>query len=71
MTFEDLWGQVAELKVLSSEALRLVPDVLSLKTKKRLCKKKPEEVAEIVQWAIKQIDHGSIETVDALVSQKL
>ena len=71
MTFEDLWRHVSELKVLSSEALRLVPNALSLKTKKRLCMRKPEEVAEIVQWAIRQIDHGSIETMDALVSRKL
>ena len=71
MAFEDLWRQVAELNVLSSEALRLVPNALSLNTKKRLLMKKPEEVVEIVQWTIKEIDHGSIETVDALVSRKL
>ena len=71
MTFDELWRQVAKLKTLPSEALRYVPDALSVKTKKRLCRKNPEEVAEIVQWAIDQINHGSVETLDALVNQKL
>lgn len=71
MTFEELWKLVGELNVLSKEALQLVPSALSSKTKNRLCKKKPEEVTEIVQWAINQIDHGSIETVDALVNRRL
>lgn len=71
MIFDDLWRQVTDLKILSNEALRLVPDVLSPKTKSRLSRKKPEEAAEIVQWAINQIDHGSVETLDALVNQRL
>lgn len=71
MTFDELWGQVAELNILPNEALRLVPDTLSPKTKNRLSRKKTEEVAEIIQWAINQINHGSIETLDALVKQRL
>ena len=70
MTFEELWRQVGILDLLPKQAIELVPQSLSDKTKKRLCKKKPEEVAEIVLWAIRQIDYGSIETVDALVSRK-
>lgn len=71
MTLEEYWRLVAELNVLPNEALRWIPDSLSLKTKKRLCRKRPEEVAEIVLWAINQIDHGSTETVDALVNRKI
>ncbi len=71
MTFDDLWRQVAELKILPNEALRLVPDALSLKTKKRLCREKTGEAAEIVQWAINQINHGSVETLDTLVNRRL
>lgn len=71
MIFDELWRQVVELKTLPNGALRLVSDALSPNTKKRLCRKTPEETAEIVLWAIKQIDHGSIETVDALVNQKI
>lgn len=71
MTFEELWELVGKMNVLSKEALRLAPDALSSKTKKRLCTKKPEEAAIIIQWAINQIDHGSIETVDMLVNRKL
>ena len=71
MTFEELWRHVGKLDLLPKQAIELVPQSLSDKTKKWLCMKKPEEVAEIVQWAIRQIDHGSIETMDALVSRKL
>ncbi len=71
MTFNVLWKQVAELNVLSKEALRYVPDALSSKTKTFLSMKKTMEVAEIVQWAINQIDHGSVETLDALVKKRL
>lgn len=71
MTFDALWRQVAELKTLPNEALRYVPEALSLKTKNRLCRKKLEEVTEIVQWAINQINQGSVETLDALVNRKL
>lgn len=71
MTFEELWRVIGELKTFPDQAIQLVPHSLSDKTKKRLCKKKPEEVAEIVLWAIRQIDQGSVETVDVLVNQKL
>ena len=70
MTFEELWRLVDELNILPKQAIELVPHSLSDRTKKQLCMKKPEEVTEIVQWAIRQIDHGSIETVDTLVSRK-
>lgn len=71
MKFDDLWKQVTELKALPKEALRLVPGSLSSKTKRHLSKEKPEEVAEIVQWAINQVNHGSVETLDALVNRRL
>ena len=71
MTFEELWRLVDELSILPKQAIELVPHSLSDGTKKRLCMKKPEEAAGIVQWAITQIDHGSVESVDALVSRKL
>ena len=71
MTFEELWRLVDELNILPKQTIELVPHSLSDRTKKQLCMKKPEEVTEIVQWAIRQIDHGSIETVDALVNQRL
>ena len=70
MTFEELWRLVDELNILPKQAIELVPHSLSDGTKKRLCMKKPEEVAEIVLWAIRRIDHGSIETLDVLVNQK-
>lgn len=71
MTFKEFWELVGKQSMLSKEAFLLVPDTLSTKTKSRLCGKKPEEAAEIVLWAINQIDHGSVETVDVLVNRRL
>ena len=68
MTFDELWSQADKLKALPTDALRYVPDALSLKTKNRLCKKQPEEATEIIQWAI---NHGSVETLDTLVNRRL
>lgn len=71
MKFDKLWGQVAGLKMLPNEALRLVPGALSPETKSCLSRTKPEEAAEIAQWAIDQINHGSVETMEALVKRRL
>ena len=71
MTFIEFWRLVGEQNLLSKEALWLVPDSLTSKTKNRLCKKAPKEAAEIVLWAIRQVDQGSIETVDALVNRRM
>lgn len=68
MTFDELWKQV---KGLPDTAMAQVPIVLSEDTKKRLCEKTPEEIAELVLSAASEIDHGSIESVDELVRRKL
>lgn len=68
MTFDELWKQV---KGLPDTAMAQVPIVLSEDTKKKLCKKTPVEIAEIVLSAVDQINHGSIESVDELVRRKL
>lgn len=51
----------------------LLPSTLSEKTKKKILRKKksPEEMAQIFVSAIDEINHGSIETVDALVMKAL
>ena len=70
MAFEELWRIVGELNTLPEQAILPVSHSLSDGTKNRLCRRRPERVAEIVLWAIRQIDKGSVETVDALVNRK-
>lgn len=71
MTFEELWKKISELKVLPDTAIQQVPHVLSDATKKKLSRKTAEEAIKILREAIEEIDHGSVQTVDALVRKRL
>ena len=68
MTFEELWKQVQGLP---DTAMIQVPEVLKEDTKKKLSRKTPEDVAEIVRQAVTEIDHGSVEPLDMLVKKRL
>ena len=68
MTFDDVWREV---KGLPEEAITQVPKCLKVDTKKKLAKKTPEEVAEIVKAAIKEVNNGSIEPLDTLIKKRL
>lgn len=71
MTFEEKWKQVEQLNILPNTAIRQIPQVLSEKTKSLLIKKTAQEIAEIVNSAVDEIDHGSVETVDTLVLKRV
>lgn len=71
MTFEEKWKKVEQLNILPNTAIRQIPQVLSGKTKSLLIKKTALEIAEIVNSAVYEIDHGSVETVDTLVLKRL
>ena len=68
MTFDEVWKQV---KGLSDVIMVQVPSVLSESTKKRLCKRRPEEIKVIVDQAIEEVNHGSIEPLDTLIKRRL
>lgn len=68
MTFEDVWRQV---KGLPDTAKLQVPGILKEDTKKRLCRKSPEEVAVIVTAAIEKVNHGSVLPLDELIKSRL
>ena len=68
MTFEDLWKQV---KGLPDTAMAQIPDVLSDNTKKRLAKRSPNEVKEIILSAIYEVDHGSVSRLEEQVQKRL
>ena len=63
MTFDELWARVEGLP---DTAKMQVPEVLAA-TKKKLMKYSPAEIEKIVAEAIREVDHGSIETLDNLV----
>lgn len=71
MTFEEYWLEVAKLRTLPGMAIQQLPSSLSAETKRRLLKKRPEETAELLNTAIDEIDHGSVESIDSLVRKRL
>ncbi len=71
MTFDELWEKISELKTLPDTAIQQVPHILSDDTKKRIALKTPNEAVRILQETIEEIDHGSVEPVDALVRKRL
>ena len=48
-----------------------IPGVLRESTKKKLARKKPEEVRQIVTAAIEEINHGSVEPLDRIIRKKM
>ena len=70
MTFDELWKEIKNSKVLPSTAIAQIPDAISEKTKKSLTKLTPQEVAQIINNTIDEINHGSVKTVDTLIREK-
>lgn len=71
MTFEELWEKVEQLKIIPDAGIKQIPAVLSVRTKKKLCNRPPEETASIIMNAIDHINLGSIATLDSLVWKQL
>ena len=68
MSFDELWTQV---KGLPDIAMMQVPLVLTASKKKKLERKTPEEIEQIVSAAIGEINHGSITSLDELINRRL
>ena len=64
MAFEEVWTKVQGLPEI---AVKLVPGVLKEDTKKKLSRKTPEQINEIVEAAIDVVNRGSVETLDELI----
>lgn len=71
MTFEELLDEACKSANLPNMARILLPSTLSANTKKDAMKLNPEEFGALLADAIDQIDHGSVESVDALVRRRL
>ncbi len=71
MSFEELLDQACESAILPEIARLLHPSTLSEVTKDMVLKLSPEKFGAILKAAIDQIDHGSVESVDALVREQI
>ena len=71
MTFDDYWIEIDKLRVLPQMAIQQLPSSLSESAKKRLIKLRPEETAEMLNEAIDEINHGSVESIDSLIKKRL
>ncbi len=69
--FDMLWKDVEEKKLLSYDIIESIPRLITEKTKKKLIKKTPEEVAAVIKAAIEKINAGSVENIDTLVRKAL
>ncbi len=68
MTFDELWREISDL---TEMAKIQIPGVLRESTKKKLARKKPEEVRQIVTAAIDEVSHGSVEPLDRIIRKKI
>ena len=71
MDFNDMLKKLAEQKVLPEMAILQLDEALSKEVKAALLHKSPQEVAEILNYAIRKINNGSIERIDQLVRKQL
>lgn len=71
MRFEELWEIVWEQIDLPSGAKILLPESLSEMTKQKLLETKmsPKEIAKIIEKAVDDINHGSVENIDYLIEK--
>jgi hypothetical protein len=71
MTFDDLWDEIKKQKALPNTAIFQIPSIISDDTKKKLEEIGTEDSIRIIREALNEIDHGSIQTVDTLVRERL
>ena len=63
--------EVEKLHILTGSAIELLPSVLKEETKRGLLKYSPQEAACIMQEAIREIEHGSLDSTDTAVMKQL
>jgi hypothetical protein len=71
MDFEELLDRACDSASLPEMARLLLPSTLNAETKNLVLKLTPEEFGRILASAIEAVNHGSVDTVDALVRKAL
>ena len=67
----DIWRIVDRNIGLTGDGKNQIPGVLRESTKKKLARKKPEEVRQIVVAAIDEVNNGSVEPLDRIIRKKI
>ena len=71
MAFEQFWEEVEKIGVLPEMAIKQLPSSLSQDTKKKLIIVGAEKTANLLLEVIDVINHGSVESIDFLLSKRL
>ena len=71
MTFEEYWLLVKNEGILPNEAISYLPSSFSYSLKRKLMRKRPQEVTRMIQESIDEINKGSIDSIEALLKKKL
>lgn len=66
--FEDIWLQVKKMGQIAPSMIDHLPLVMSEQTKRILAGKTPQDVSNIVAAVIDEINKGSVDSVDSLIS---
>ena len=69
--FDKLMAEIEKLHILTGSAIELLPSVLKKETKHSLLKYSPQEAAGIMLEAIREIEHGSLDSTDTAVMKQL
>ena len=71
MTFDEILEEACLLVQLPNTAREQLPRALSDKTKQMALKLSPEELGRVLKSAIETINHGLVESIEALVRKQL
>lgn len=69
--FKLFLAEIEKLHVLPGSAIDMLPEDLEERTQKALLKRTPEEAATIIMKGIREIEHGSRESIDATVWKRI
>lgn len=71
MTFDELFDKACASAHLPEMARIQLPNSISEKTKRKMLKLTPEKLGGLLTNAIDEVNHGSIEPIDALISKEI
>ena len=71
MTFEELFDKACTTAGLPEMARMQLSNSLSAETKRMVMKLHPEELGRVLNKAIDAVNHGSVKSIDILVTEQL
>lgn len=71
MSFDEMWAEIWLSPKLPYAAKQLIPHELSTATKKSLARCGTDKAVRLLQEALSEIEAGSEEKLDSIISRKL